>query len=230
MEKNSLVNEEGLTPLFLAPPKTFLFNPLITIIRAMRSTTTRLYNWAIHKANHSKAPLWLGLLFFLEIVLIIPLDAVFMFFCLQNRRNIFLYTMIATIASTISGLVGYLFGHFLWDLIGGWVVPNLISTGTFTKLTGYLVKYESWTIFFGGLIPFPLKALSLVAGVFNLGILPFVLFLVTARLTRFILIGATMAIYGEKVKLFVDRHFHKLFLVLGAKIAAAFLFFWVLAR
>ena len=91
------------------------------------------------------------------------------------------------------------------------------------------MRFESWTVFFGGLVPFPLKALSLVAGVFSLGVFPFIAFLAAARIVRFVLIGATMAIYGEKVKLFVDRHFHKLFMVLGAKIAAAFLFFWVLA-
>lgn len=196
----------------------------------MRSSTTRLYNWAIHKATSPKAPLWLGVLFFLELILLIPLDAVFMFFCLMKRRNIFLYIMVSTIASTISGVIGYLFGHFLWDLIGGWVVPNLVSTSTFAKLSGYMVSYENWTIFFGGLVPFPLKALSLVAGVFKLGIGTFATFLAAARLVRFALIGATMALYGEKVKIFVDRHFHKLFMVLGAKLAAAFLFFWVLAR
>ena len=196
----------------------------------MRRTSTRLYNWATNKATHKKAPLWLGLLFFLEIILLIPLDAVFIFFCLQKRKNIFLYILLATIASTISGLIGYLFGHFLWDLIGNWIVPNLISTNTFTKLTGYLLKFESWTVFFGGLVPFPLKALSLVAGVFGLGVFPFITFLAVARVARFVLIGATMAIYGEKVKLFVDRHFQKLFMIFGAKIAAAFLFFWVLAH
>lgn len=198
-------------------------------MKAMRKTTTRLYNWAIHKATNSRAPLWLGLLFLLEIFLLIPLDAVFMFFCLQKRKNILLYTMVATIASTVSGVAGYLLGHLLWDLIGEWIVPSMISTATFAKLTGYLVSYESWTIFFGGLVPLPLKALSLVAGVFNLGLVPFITFLAAARMVRFILIGATMAVYGEKVKLFVDRHFHKLFMVLGAKLAAAFLFFWVLA-
>ena len=196
----------------------------------MRKSTTRLYNWAIHKATSSKAPLWLALLFLLELVLLIPLDAVMMFFCLQRKKNIFLYIMIATLASTISGLVGYLFGHFLWDLIGSWVVPNVISTSSFASLSGYMVKYQIWTVFIGGFIPFPLKALSLVAGVFQLGVLPFITYLATARLLRFAIIGATMAVFGEKVKLFVDRHFHKLFMVLGAKVGAAFLFFWVLAR
>jgi hypothetical protein len=39
-----------------------------------------------------------------------------------------------------------------------------------------------------------------------------------------------MALLGEKVKIFVDRHFHRLFMLIGAKVAIALLFFWILAR
>lgn len=196
----------------------------------VKKSTTKLYQWAIQKASSTRAPLWLALLFTLEFLLFIPLDAVLMFFCLQKRNNIFLYIMIATIASTISGLIGYLLGHFLWDLIGGWVVPHLIATSTFDKLSGHFQIYENWAVFFGALVPFPLKALSLVAGVFHLGIIPFLTFLAAARLVRFSLIGGAMALWGEKVKLFLDRHFHRIFMVLGAKVVVALLFFWVLAR
>lgn len=196
----------------------------------MKKSTTKLYNWAIQKASSTRAPFWLALLFGLELALFIPLDAVLMFFCLQKRNNIFLYVMIATIASTISGLIGYLLGHFLWDLIGGWVVPHLIATATFDRLSSHFQLYENWAVFFGALLPFPLKALSLTAGVFHLGILPFITYLASARLLRFALVGGAMAIWGEKVKIFVDRHFHRIFMVIGAKIAVAILFFWVLAR
>jgi len=196
----------------------------------MKQSTTKFYNWAIHKASSSRAPLWLGLLFLLEIVLFIPLDAVLMFFCLQKRNNILLYICIATIASVLSGLVGYLLGHFLWDLVGSWVIPHLVSQGSFDRLSGHFHQYEHWALFFGALIPFPLKALSLVAGVFQLGIVPFTIFFATGRLVRFVLVGGAMALWGEKVKLFVDRHFHRIFMLIGAKVAMAFLFFWALAR
>lgn len=196
----------------------------------MRQSTTKFYNWAQQKASSTKAPFWLAFLFSLELVLFIPLDALLMFFCLQKRSHIFLYVMIATIASTVSGLIGYLLGHFLWDLIGGWVVPHLIAAGTFDRLSGHFQLYENWAVFFGSLVPFPLKALSLAAGVFHLGIIPFITYLASARLLRFALVGGTMALWGEKVKLFVDRHFHRIFMVIGAKIAVAIIFFWVLAR
>jgi len=196
----------------------------------MRQSTTRLYNWAMQKANSEKAPFWIALLFALELVLFIPLDAVLMFFCLQNRKNIFLYVGIAAIASTLSGLIGYLLGHFLWDLIGSYVVPHFISTAFFNKISLQFQHYEVWAVFFGSLLPFPLKALSLTAGVFHLGVLPFVTYMALARFLRFSLVGVAMVIWGESVKSFVDRHFHRIVMVIGAKVAMAFFFFWAIAH
>jgi membrane protein YqaA with SNARE-associated domain len=195
----------------------------------VRRGTAKLYSWATNKATSTKAPFWLGLLFFLELFLFIPLDAVLMFFCLQDRKKIFLYIAIATIASTVSGLMGYLFGHFLWDLTGHWVVPNVIGTAAFERVTTHFHAYEEGAVFFGSFLPFPIKILSVVGGVFNLGVVPFVTFMALARLLRFSLIGMTVAFWGDQVKAFVDRHFHRLFLLIGAKIAAAFVFFWMLA-
>ena len=194
------------------------------------SRTVRLYQWASEKASSRGASLWLALLFSLELVLIIPLDAVMMFFCLQKRRNIFLYIMIATLASTISGIAGYLVGHLLWDLVGGWVVPNLISTASFARMSGHIELFENWAVFTGALLPFPLKALSLASGVFHLHLASFVSCLVTARLLRFSFIGLLMAFWGDRAKQMLDRHFKSVLLFLGAKIAAAALFFWILAR
>ena len=202
----------------------------IGILASMKRHSTKLYNWAIEKASSEKAPLWLALLFSMELFLLIPLDAVMAFFCMQKRSNIFLYIMIATLASTVSGLIGYLFGHFLWDLVGNWVVPHLISTTAFARMSTHIQQYENWAVFFGALLPFPLKALSLVGGVFHLGLAPFITCLAAARIFRFSLVAGLMAFWGDKVKIFVDRHFHSIFMVIGAKIAVALLFFWVLAK
>lgn len=196
----------------------------------MKTITNKLYNWAILKANSTKAPLWIGFLFLLEIILIIPLDAVLMFFCLQNPKKTFLYVLIAAIASTISAAAGYLLGHFLWDLIGPYVVPHLISSGSFNRISDHFQLYENWAVFFGSLIPFPLKALSLTAGVFHLGLLPFIVYFLIGRLLRFAIVGSAMLLWGERVKIFIDRHFHRVILLIGAKVVLAFAFFWAIAK
>lgn len=196
----------------------------------MKAQTTKLYNWAITKAESKRSPFWISLLFFLEIALFLPLDAILMFFCLQNRKKTFLYVVLATLASTISGLIGYLLGHFLWDLIGPYVVPHIISSAAFARISHHFSQYESWAIFIGALIPFPLKVLTLSAGVFQLGVLPFITYFMSARLIRFLIVGGSVLLWGDRIKNFLDRHFHRIIMVVGAKVAAAFIFLWALAK
>jgi len=196
----------------------------------MKARAEKLYNWATLKATSSRSPLWIGLLFLLEITLFIPLDAVLMFFCLQNPRKTFLYVLIAAAASTLSAVAGYLLGHFLWDIIGPYIVPHFIAAATFDRFSHHFQIYENWAVFFGAAIPFPLKALSLAAGVFHLGLVPFITYFLIARLLRFSLIGASMLLWGERVKLFLDKHFHRVMLLIGAKMAMVFAFFWFIAR
>jgi membrane protein YqaA with SNARE-associated domain len=196
----------------------------------MRVRSARFYHWSIAKASSERAPLWLALLFSLEIILFIPLDAVLVFFCLQRRDLIALYILIATISSVLSGLVGYFLGHFLWDLVEKFVIPHFISASSFAHLAHQLDKYEHWAVVFGTLVPFPLKALSLAAGVFQLGAASFAIYMALARVVRFGLIGSAMFFWGEKVKSFIDRHFGKLFMLIGAKIAMITLGVWVFSK
>ena len=196
----------------------------------MATSNGRFYNWAIQRTESRRAPLWVGLIFFLELILFIPLDLILMFFCLQNRNRILLYILIAALASTLSGLCGYLLGHFLWDLIGPYIVPHIISASVFEHFAQHYQNYEIWAVFFGSLLPIPLKILSLSAGIFHLGVAPFVSFVLLARLLRFSIVGGIIQLWGERVKNFVDNHFKGLLLLIGAKIAIGFAFFYAIAQ
>jgi membrane protein YqaA with SNARE-associated domain len=196
----------------------------------MAANTGRLYQWALERTESRLAPLWIGLIFFLELLLFIPLDAILMFFCLQNRKRIFLYVLIAATASTLSGLCGYLLGHFLWDMIGSYVVPHLISASVFERFAVHYQVYEDWAIFIGSFLPLPMKLISLSAGIFHLGLPSFLAFIFLARLLRFSIVGGAMYLWGEKVKNFIDRHFRGLFIIIAAKIALGFAFFYAIAQ
>ncbi len=195
----------------------------------MKTGTAKLYNWATLKASSSKAPFWVAILFGLELFLFVPLDAILMFFCLHNPRRTFLYVFIAATASVFSALVGYMLGHLLWDFVGSYIVPHLVSESLFNRISSQLMQYESGAIFIGAFIPFPLKALSVAAGVFHLALPAYLSAIFSARLLRFGLIGIAMLIWGDKVKIFLERHFHRVILILIAKMAIIFTFFWAAA-
>ncbi|MDP1608146.1 MAG: VTT domain-containing protein [Chlamydiales bacterium] len=196
----------------------------------MKAKTAKIYNWATEKASSSRSSAWVALLFALEIFLFIPLDAVLMFCCSQNKRKIFQYVTIAALASTLSGCIGYFLGHLLWDMIGSYIVPHLISPSAFEKISLHFEQYEHWAVFLGALLPFPLKALTLAAGVFHLPFFPFVCCLAAARLFRFAIVGSAMAFWGEQLKTFMDKHFHYVIVLIGIKILLGLFFFWVLAQ
>ena len=190
----------------------------------------KIYQWALERTGSKRAPFWMALLFLFELVLFIPLDAVLIFFCLQNRSRIPLYVLIATIATTLSAVIGYLLGHCLWDLIGPYVVPKLISLSSFENFSFHYQAHETLAVFLGAFLPFPMKLLSLSAGVFHLHFPCFFFYVLLARALRFSLIGITMILWGEKVKAFLDRHFHRVLVILGAKIAIAFSLFWIFSN
>lgn len=195
----------------------------------MRAHTERLYRWTLKKAESSRAPYWLALVFALEIFLFIPLDPILIFCILQNRKNAWTYALIAALASCCSAALGYLVGHFLWDLASPYLIPQWISATTFDRIVSHVEHYEGWAIWLGAALPFPLKVLSLGAGVLQIGLTPFLLYFLLARLSRFCSIALSLWIWGDKVKTFLDRHFHRVFLLLGAKMALALGCIWFFA-
>jgi membrane protein YqaA with SNARE-associated domain len=196
----------------------------------LKTQSNKLYNWAVQKADSRWSSFWIGLLFFAELVLFVPLDAILLFFCLHKRSKTLLYALIAMVASTVSAGIGYLVGYFLWDTVGPFITKYLITQETMTRMSGHYQNYQNLFAFLGALLPFPLKALTLSAGFCNLSLLPFLTCVMGARLLRFLLIGSSVLLWGEQVKEFIKRHFHKLFLLLGTKVALVFFFLWKIAH
>lgn len=187
---------------------------------------SRIYEWAMQKAGSSRATFWISLLFFLEIVLFVPLDAILLFFCLQNRSKIFIYAIIGAIASTFSALLGYFAGHFLWDLLEKIIIPHLISQNQFNTIANHFILYENLAVFIGMLLPFPVKALSLTAGAFHLELTSFILYALLARILRFFFVGTIAFIWGEKVEIFFKRHFNTILIAVFAKVLVLSSLFW----
>lgn len=189
-----------------------------------------VYEWAAGKATSAFAPLWLGIIFLLELVLFIPLDALLMLFCMHNPQRRFVYASVATFASLVTGLAGYAIGYLLWDTIGPFVISHLISPDFFNRLVEHYNAHEKLAVFIGSFLPIPLKAITLSAGFCKLSLLPFTLSIFLARALRFFLIAELMNLWGEPIKRFVDRHFNRLVFAFGAKVALTFSFFWVLGQ
>lgn len=196
----------------------------------MTTLTKKIYNWAARRANSRLAPLWLGCVFFLELALFLPLDAILILFCLENPQRRFLYAIVATLVSTFSGIIGYVLGLLAWDVISPFVIGHFMSLDFFNRICGHYQLYQNWAIFIGSFLPVPFKAVALSAGVCHLALIPFISFVFLARWARFFLIAKAIQKWGGQIKIFVDRYMGKIMVAMGAKIAIAFAFFWALGQ
>lgn len=179
------------------------------------------------KVDSKHANPFLCLLFYLEALILIPVDPILILYCLHNRKNSLKYAAMATFWSTVGGISGYFLGLFLWNLMGEQILNTQVLSYVLPKETFYFLKsqyhqYASWAILICGFTPIPYKAATLSAGFCKLPFFSFVLCSCISRGARFFLIALIIKIWGEKIKLFIDRYFNLLTIVFFVIIAFAF--------
>lgn len=188
----------------------------------------KVYDWAAQKAFSPMAPLWLGCIFLLEMVLFLPMDALLMLFCLHNPQRRYIYAAVATLASVLIALAGYGVGYLLWDTIGPFVTSHLISPDFFNRLVEHYNAYEHIAVFLGSLLPIPFKAVTISAGFCKLSLGAYLVSVMCARAVRFFFVAEAMHRWGSPIRTFIDKHFRGIVIAIGAKIALTFGFFWAL--
>lgn len=195
----------------------------------MFGAAKRFYEWASLKAKKRFAPLWLGVIFLTELIFFIPMDAILLVFCLENPARRYFYALMATLASIVTGVVGYSLGHIAWDFLQPYILDHWISSSFFSQICAHYLAIQGWAVFFGALLPIPYKAITLSAGVCHLSLVSFVGAIIGARLLRFFLIAKATERWGVQIKAFIDKHFHRFIVALGIKIAFALSFLWALS-
>lgn len=171
----------------------------------------RIYDWMGSKAHSRHGLVWLFALFFIEAsVFIVPVDPLLILFCVEHRKKSFFFASLATTASVLGGIAGYMIGYLLWDTIGAKLVDLLISQATFQKVVHRYHVYQAWAVLIGAFSPIPYKAVTISAGFCKLPLIPFIIYSIIGRGARFFMVAGAIYIWGAHIKLFIDKYFNYL--------------------
>lgn len=157
-------------------------------------------------ASHPHAQYYLAGLSFTEAAFFpIPPDVMLAPMSLSKPERAWWYAFVATISSTIGGLLGYSIGMFFWAMIKPWVVS-----------IGYLHAYEQAQIWFhqygflaliiAGFTPIPYKIFTIAAGSMSMALGPFVLAAFIGRSMRFYLVATLMRLGGKKMERLLKKY------------------------
>lgn len=149
-------------------------------------------------------------LFILEILFVpVPISALHIFYCLENRSKTFIYAGRAIIMTATQAFLGYLLGLVIWSIFGHKFVYYVISPENFDYIVIQYKKYQAAMVVIMSAIPFiPFKALTLMASFIKLPIIPFILFCILGRGTKFYLLSFSVYLWGHHVKYYLDKYFY----------------------
>ena len=178
-----------------------------------------LYNWTLNKAEHKYSTLILSAVSFAESSFFpIPPDILLIPMILARRLKAWMYAFVCTFSSVLGGVAGYAIGYFFYNSIGILIIETYHLSNYFNSFENYYNDYGILIVLGAGFTPFPFKFITIASGVFNLNIFLFIITAIIARGLRFYLLAGLLFIFGDKIKVLIDKYFNLL----------AFLFFILL--
>lgn len=112
--------------------------------------------------------------------------------CLGQRDKAILFSLAATLASTVGGFVGYSLGAGL----GPVCVVRFVPQEQWAKIKILVERHGAWAVFWGALMPIPYKFIAISAGVLKLNRTLFLLITLIGRAKRFLLEGILLYYFG----------------------------------
>jgi len=171
----------------------------------------RLYDWVLSWADTKYGVPALGAVAFMESSFFpIPPDPLLMALSLGKPERSFRYAVICSVMSVLGGIVGYLIGWGIWELVSDYFFTYLFSPETFLYVSGKYDQNAFLAILGAAFTPIPYKVFTISAGVFKISLLVLIAASVIGRSARFFIEAGLIFFYGIRIKSFIDRYFNLL--------------------
>lgn len=165
-----------------------------------------LYQWMMRMAGHRRAGTALAGVSFLESSIFpIPPDVMLVPMILANRQKAWHYAFIATVASVLGGIAGYLIGYSLFEYVGRPILALYGKANRLDEVFGLFREWGAWILIAKGWTPFPYKVLTILAGAAKMDLVSFTIASIIARSMRFYLVAGLLFWFGEPIREFIER-------------------------
>ena len=167
----------------------------------------RLYDWVMGLAGHKHAQWILAVVAFAESAFFpIPPDAMLIPMTLAKRQRAWWYAFVATVASVLGGIFGYVIGAMLFDSVGQSIVAFYGMEKGFETLKNWFAEYGLIIVFVAGFTPIPYKVFTISSGITGLSFPLFVVGSIVSRGLRFLIVCGLIYWFGPPIKAFIERY------------------------
>jgi membrane protein YqaA with SNARE-associated domain len=186
----------------------------------------RLYDWTLSLAARPSAALWLAVIAFVESsVFLVPADVLFVPMALARPAKAIRYALIATAASTLGGVAGYFIGLYGYQAVARPILEFYGKLDTFEHLRACAGRETTMVMLVtSGLAHLPpIKVVTILAGVVDVGLAFFVVACLVARGARFLAPALLIRRYGDPIRLWIEQRLGLIAALAAALVALLYL-------
>ena len=181
---------------------------------------SKLYQKSLQLAAHKSSKVFLGIVSFMESSFFpIPPDVMIVPMVIAKKNDYLKIFLIATIFSTLGGVLGYFIGSYFLN-VGMSVVEFydyedkvLSLKDNLTKGTGLYIWLA--TLFLAGFTPLPFKVFTITSGMIGFNLFIFFFICLISRGLRFFVVSYLSFKFGDTFNKFMQTEAAKWFTILG---------------
>ena len=168
----------------------------------------RLYDWTMGLAARPTAEIWLAVIAFIESsVFLVPADVLFVPMALARPGRAYRYALVATVASVLGGIAGWLLGYYAYETIAKPILEFYGKLDAFEALrTSSDRNAVLLLLITSGLAHMPpIKVVTILSGAAAVNIWLFIVSAIAARGARFFFLAWLLKAYGEPIRAFIEK-------------------------
>ena len=187
----------------------------------------KLYQKSLLLAAHKSSKIFLAIISFIESSFFpIPPDVMIVPMVIAKKKDYLKIFFIATIFSTLGGVLGYFIGLYFFD-VGMSVVTFYGYEDKVLNLKDNLIKGTGlyiWlaTLFLAGFTPLPFKVFTITSGMIGFNLFIFFFICLISRGLRFFIVSYLSFKFGDTFNKFMQTEAAKWFTILGIFIVLIF--------
>ncbi|MBN1829350.1 MAG: DedA family protein [Deltaproteobacteria bacterium] len=184
----------------------------------------RLYEWVL---RWGETPYGTWALFFLAVAessfFPIPPDVLLIALAISSPKRSLFFALVCSLGSVIGGAIGYGIGLSSMELIGYKIIDFYGLMEKYNLIGDLYNRYSAWAVGIAGFTPIPYKVFTIAAGAFHINFIVFVTASIISRSARFFLVSLLIYRFGPQIKVFIDRYFNPLAIILVVGIVGGFI-------
>ena len=187
----------------------------------------QLYRKFLQLAAHKSSKTFLAIVSFVESSFFpIPPDVMIVPMVIAKKNDYLKIFIIATLFSTLGGVLGYFIGSSFLDIgmkvveFYGYEEKVLNLKDNLTKGTGLYIWLA--TLFLAGFTPLPFKVFTITSGMIGFNLLIFFFICLISRGLRFFIVSYLSFKFGDTFNKFMETGTAKWFSIIGILIVAIF--------